>query len=81
MKRIKIKLETFDDIKIFASKIVRVESEVDIIKGSRVYDAKSIMGVLNMGTLDGVFVEIHSDDEEEIKFFNELMEEFKVNED
>lgn len=81
MKRVKIKLETFNDIKVFASKIVRVESEVDIIKGSRVYDAKSIMGVLNMGTLDGIFVEIHSDDEEEIKFFNELMEEFKVNED
>lgn len=81
MKRIKIKLEKFSDIKVFASKIVKVESEVDIIKGSRFYDAKSIIAVLNMGTLDGVFVEIHSDNEDEIKFFNELMEEFKVNED
>lgn len=78
MKKLQIRLNTFDEIKRFANKVTQLESNVDIIKGSVVYDAKSIMGVLNMGTLDGVFVEIHSDDEHEVAWFNNLMEEFVI---
>lgn len=77
MNKIKIKLNTFDEIKRFAHKVTQVESNVDIIKGSIVYDAKSIMAIFNMGSLDGVFVEIHSENEREIEWFNTLMEEFK----
>lgn len=77
-RKIKIKLTTFNEIKRFANKVVLLESDVDIIKGSVIYDAKSIMGVLNMGTLDGVFLKIHSENEGEIQKFNELMDEFTV---
>lgn len=76
--KLKIKLSTFDEIKRFANKVTKLESDVDIIKGSVIYDAKSIMGVLNMGTLDGVFLKIHSENEGEIQKFNELMDEFTV---
>lgn len=76
--KLKIKLSTFDEIKIFADKVTMLASDVDIIKGSVVYDAKSIMAIFNMGTLEGVYIEIHSDDEKEIVKFNEIMKEFIV---
>lgn len=76
--RIKIKLNTFLEIKKFAEKVTRVCSDVDIIKGSVHYDAKSIMGVLNMGSLDDVYVEINTNDEKEIALFTELMSDFAV---
>lgn len=80
MIKLQIRLNTFEEIKKFANKVTKLYSDVDIIKGSVVYDAKSIMGVINMGTLDGVYVEIHSDDEKEIEYFNELMSEFLLEE-
>ena len=80
MRKLKIKLETFDQVKQFANRVVKLASDVDIIKGSKVYDAKSIMGVMNMGTLDGVYIELHSDDAYEIELFNELMSEFVLEE-
>lgn len=76
MVGLKVKLSTFDEIKKFANIVTQFYSDVDIIKGSIVYDAKSIMAILNMGTLDGVYVRIHSDDKKEIELFNELMKEF-----
>lgn len=78
MTKLQIRLNTFEEIKRFAGKVIKLYSDVDIIKGSVVYDAKSIMAILNMGTLDGVYVEIHSVNEEEITQFNELMTEFLV---
>ena len=80
MTKLQIRLNTFEEIKKFANKVTKLYSDVDIIKGSVIYDAKSIMGVINMGTLDGVYVEIHSDDEKEIGYFNELMNEFLLEE-
>ena len=77
-RRVKISLLDFDAIKRYAQKIIMVESDVDIIKGSVIYDAKSIMAILALGTLDDIYVEIYSDDQEEIKRFRELMEEFKA---
>lgn len=74
--KLKIKLSMFDEIKMFADRVTTLESDVDIIKGSVVYDAKSIMAIFNMGTLDGVYIEIHSDNEEEIAKFNYLMQDF-----
>ena len=76
--KVQIRLITFEEIKRFANKVTQVSSDVDIIKGSVVYDAKSIMGIFNMGTLDGVYVEIHTEDDREIEWFNELMKEFVI---
>ena len=78
MSKVQIRLNTMDEIRRFANKVVQVESNVDIIKGSVVYDAKSIMAIFAMGTLDSVYVEIQSEDEREIEYFNELMKEFAV---
>ena len=78
MSKVQIRLNTMDEIKRFANKVNQVESNVDIIKGSVIYDAKSIMAVFAMGSLDGVYVEIQSKDEREIEWFNELMKEFVI---
>lgn len=73
-----IKLNTIDEIKRFANKVTRLFADVDIIKGKTIYDAKSIMAIFAMGTLDGVYIKIHTEDENEIQMFNELMSEFLV---
>lgn len=73
-----IKLNTIDEIKRFANKVTRLFADVDIIKGKTVYDAKSIMAIFSMGTLDGVCVKIHTEDENEIQTFNEFMNEFLI---
>jgi phosphotransferase system HPr-like phosphotransfer protein len=78
MTKLQIKLNEIDEIKSFAAKVVKVSSDVDIIKGSTVYDAKSIMAIFYLGSLDPVYVEVHTEDEDEIRLFNELMAEFLV---
>lgn len=72
----KIKLDTFEKIKSFAQKVVKFESDVDIIKGSIVYDAKSILGVMALDTSEYIYVEILSKDDDEIENFNKEMREF-----
>lgn len=72
----KIKLNTFDKIKAFAQKVIKFESDINICKGSIVYDAKSIMGVMALDTSEYVEVEILSKDNDEIKKFKEEMGEF-----
>lgn len=76
-KKVKIKLMNFDQMKRYAQEVIKFCSDVNIIKGAVVYDGKSIMAVLALGTLDDIYVEILSEDEDEIKEFNEVMKEFE----
>lgn len=46
--------------------------------GRYIIDAKSALGVYALDLRKPIDVEIHSDDEEEIKRFNMAMEEFKI---
>ena len=55
-----------------------IESEVDAIKGSQIFDAKSIVAVLNINRTEDFYIEILSDDSEEINHFYNLMKEFEV---
>ena len=52
------------------------ESDIDIICGRYVFDAKSLMAILSLDLSKLVDVELHSDDENEIKRFKEIMCEF-----
>ena len=61
-KSVKIYLNKISDIKEFAGIVTSFAPNVDIIKGSVVYDAKSIMGVILLGGTDPVEVKIHADD-------------------
>lgn len=76
--KIKITLHDFESIRKFIQKVVLFESDVNIIKGATVFDAKSVMSLFALGSLNEVFTEIISDNEEEISRFNRDMEEFKA---
>ena len=76
-KKITIRLNDFSKIKKFNNEVVKFESDIDLVKGRYVIDSKSIMGVFTLDLSTSVDVIIHSENEEEIKRFNEIMEGFK----
>ena len=75
--RVTVNLNEIDKVKKFVNEISKFESDVDIISGRHICDAKSLMSIFSFDLSKPVDIEIHSDDEEEIKKFNEMMEEFK----
>ena len=74
--KITITLNDFIRIKNFSSEVVKFESDIDLIKGRYIIDAKSTIGIFTLDLSSPVDVVIHSDDEEEIRRFNEVMEAF-----
>lgn len=73
-----ILINTIDRVKRFTQKVSVLDAEVDIVSGRYIVDAKSIMGIFSLDILKPLTVIIHSEDEEEISKFNEIMKEFEV---
>lgn len=61
----------------FVSEMMKLEGDVDLVRGKYVVNAKSIMGLFSLDLSIPVIVEFHSDDVEEIKRFGNLMAEFQ----
>ena len=74
--KITITLNDFIRIKNFSSEVVKSESDIDLIKGRYIIDAKSTIGIFTLDLSSPVDVVIHSDNDEEIRRFNEVMEAF-----
>lgn len=74
--KITVVLNDFNKIKKFSSEISKFESDIDLVKGRYVIDSKSTIGIFTLDLSAPVDVVIHSDDEDEIRRFNEVMEEF-----
>ena len=74
--KITITLNDFSKIKKFSSNVVKFESDIDLVKGRYIIDAKSTIGIFTLDLSAPVDVVIHSDNEDEIKRFNEVMEAF-----
>ena len=74
--KITVALNDFIKIKNFSSVVVKFESDIDLVKGRYIIDAKSTIGIFTLDLSSPVDVVIHSDDEDEIRRFNEVMEEF-----
>ena len=74
--KITITLNDFIRIKNFSSEVVKFESDIDLVKGRYIIDAKSTIGIFTLDLSSPVDVIIHSDNEDEIKRFNEVMEAF-----
>ena len=74
--KVTIVLKEYDKIKKFINEVVKFDSDVDLVKGSYTVDSKSIMGIFTVDLSEPVDVVIHSDNEEEVKKFNEVMKEF-----
>ena len=74
---ITVTLNDFSKIKKFTSEVAKFESDIDLIKGRYVIDAKSTIGIFTLDLSVPVDVLIHSENEEEIRRFNEVMEGFR----
>ena len=72
-----ILLNTIDRVKKFVNEIISIDSDVDLIYGRYTLDAKSIMAIFSISLNNKLKLVIHSDDEDEIRRFNEIAEEFK----
>ena len=80
-KKITIKLITQSEVARYIHNISSIHSDVNAIKGSLVFDAKSVVAVLNLSHAEYFDLEIISDDPKEISHFNYLMKEFTVEEE
>lgn len=74
--KITVTLNDFIKIKNFSSEVGKFESDIDLVKGRYIIDAKSTIGIFTLDLSSPVDVIIHSDNEDEIKRFNEVMEAF-----
>lgn len=75
---IKIKLGTAEDISAFMEVVLKFHDDIDLIDGSTVIDAKSLVGVCSLGREKILKVRILSDNPEAVSEFSWLMERFKV---
>lgn len=76
--KIKINLNTPDKIKRFGQVVRGFMSDVNIqTNNSKYLDAKSILGLFDLNLYEDTYVEIISDNTEEIRMFDAAMEEFR----
>ena len=73
VKKIQIDLHHFDDLIDFMKTVRSFDSDINIIKGSIVYDAKSILAVISLSRTENLFVEIITyNTSEELRFCEEM---------
>lgn len=75
--QLELLVDTIAKAKKFIATTNEFDSDIDVIRGRYIIDGKSVMGLFSIDLLKAITVKIHSDNEEEIKRFNEMMEEFK----
>lgn len=73
-----IKINDFTDIRKFANAVTKFESDINIYyNDSKYYDAKSIMAVFALDMSQPKYIEIISNNKDEILKFKESMAEFE----
>ena len=77
MNTVTINLNGIEAVKKFNTVVSTFYSEIDIVKGRYVIDAKSIMGIFSLDLSKPINVVIHSHNEDEIVHFYDVMKEFK----
>jgi len=66
-----IKISLIEDIKRFISIVDSIECDIDLVKGSVIVDAKSLMGVFIIDISQPTKIVIHRDDESLLDKFKE----------
>jgi phosphotransferase system HPr-like phosphotransfer protein len=77
MRKVTLTLNEYNKAKKFNEIVSKFISDIDVVRGRYILDAKSFMALLTMDLSIPIDVILHSDDEKEIKRFEEVMEEFK----
>ena len=76
-KSVLIKINSMDELQSFAFDVMNFSSEIDLVKDSHCVDAKSIMCIMAMNIREPLYVEILSDDKNEINLFKKIMNKYK----
>lgn len=72
-----VNLNKVNSINKFVENIEKYECDIDIIKGSYIIDAKSLMGIFTLDLSEDVTIEIHSDDKDVIAAFEEDIKDIR----
>lgn len=67
MNEMMITFKNTDEIREFVDTVSKYEFDMDMKKGRFVVDAKSILGIMNMGLNSGIRLQMYSDDCDELK--------------
>ena len=76
-KRIKIKLDTAENIKRFLQVTRSFMSDIDVMTDRAIVDGKSVLGIYALNLSDDTYVRIISDNVTECRNFDAAMEEFR----
>lgn len=76
-KKIKVYLHSTDKIRRFGQVARSFISDINIMTNSKYMDAKSILGLFDLNLYDDTYVEIISDNIDEIRRFDAVMKEFR----
>ena len=78
MQKFIVNLNSINKIKEFSNDISQFESDVDVVSGRYVIDAKSIMGLFSLDLSKPIQIMIHSDNEFELERFAVTMKNYEV---
>ena len=62
MAKFNVKLNTFNDVKVFCDKVCKVKGPVDLSHGRYCIDAKSIQGIYALGLSNVLVAECRDED-------------------
>ena len=61
MKTVRISLNSIDKVKSFVNDLTKFDTDVDLVSGRYVIDAKSIMGIFSLDLSKPIDLNIHSE--------------------
>ena len=76
MNKVTILLDSYTKIKEFLATTTTFMSDLDLVKGRYVVDAKSAIGIFTLDLSKPIDVVIHTVDEDEVVKFQEVMKKF-----
>ena len=77
MKKAIVLLNEINKVKDFSREICQIDSDVDFVRGRYVFDAKSMMALFTVDLSEPLEIVLHSDSEDEVTLFCEIMEKYK----
>lgn len=78
MKKFIVNLNSINKIKNFSNEILKFESDVDVVSGRYVIDAKSLMGLFSLDLSKPIEIIMHSESDSELERFAEVMKNYEV---
>ena len=69
-REVKISLESIEKVKKFVSIVMEFDTDIDLISGRHVIDAKSILGVFSINLSNPIILRMNADEEKR----NEILE-------